>query len=219
MIDDNVIEGYIGEARDLWLKRRETETAEHIFPEGFENKIRCAGGWKHRPATKVIASAVIAAALVMTGVATQLPVFEFAQNGLLDIVVSIYDESTDFSVSTDYVDNGEVKRPYFNWLPEGLVEINRKGNEHSTHVLFENANGTHLSVYIGFIPNEDTYVLSVDTEDIDPRTVDINGNTALLVEKENRVLLEYFVNNYSISINGEASADDVIKIAENIELK
>ncbi|MBQ2692293.1 MAG: DUF4367 domain-containing protein [Clostridia bacterium] len=218
MIDDNIIEGYIGEARDLWLKRRETETAEHIFPEGFENKIRCAGGWKHRPATKVIASAVIAAVLVMTGVAGQLPVFEFAQNDLLDIGVSIYDESTDFSVSTDYVDNSEVKRPYFNWLPKGVVEEKRDNNTLSTFVRFKNEN-VELTVVVIKITHTSRNNSIVDTEDAESRLIEINGNKALMVKKNNWTVIDYFIKNYMVSLSGTLSTDDIVCIAENIVLK
>ena len=49
--------------------------------------------------------------------------------------------------------------------------------------------------------------------------IEINGNKALMVKKNNWTVIDYFIKNYMVSLSGTLSTDDIVCIAENIVLK
>ena len=217
---DKLIADHIAEARDLRLHLRPAYAGmEHEFSVGFENKMGRLTNKHNRLPLKFLITAATIAALTMTAGAEVLPPVRAFRSGVVHVLSQVFPKSTDQIYTTDADHEGETRRPVLGWLPEGMTQTDRTELTNSTLLTFENADGDRLSIYIKRITEGSANTSSFDTEDAAVTEIEINGITATISVKKETAVLIYFIDNYRCSISGSISADNLIKIAENIELK
>ena len=124
---------------------------------------------------------------------------------------------------SDYDHEGETRRPVFHWIPEGWTECDKSLIRNTTHIEFthESVEKSSLIIRIHRVTPTSGHTTSFNTENAEVSTIEINGNEALLVVGDDYVLLKWFIENYSCSISMShiVAVEDVIKFAENMELK
>lgn len=225
-ITDKDLHAAIDRAHDLWLSQYDGDLPEHTFSADFEAKAAAIPQKKaHRrhPLRTTIAVAVIVAALTMTIGADMVADPIFFSRGAISGISQVLPKSTDWHYSSDYDHEGETRRPVFHWIPEGWTECDKSLIRNTTHIEFthESVEKSSLIIRIHRVTPTSGHTTSFNTENAEVSTIEINGNEALLVVGDDYVLLKWFIENYSCSISMShiVAVEDVIKFAENMELK
>ena len=148
-----------------------------------------------------------------------VPAAKTFRSGVVEIVSQLLPKSTDQTYTADTDHEGEIRRPVLNWLPEGMVETKRDEGTTSSLLNYDNSKGKRLIVYIRRIKEGSLNTSSFDTEDAQVSEIIISGNPAILAVEKDHVRLIFFINNYRCSLSGTLTADEAVKIAENIILK
>lgn len=222
-ITDSELYAAIDGAFDLWQSRYEGDLPAHTFSAGFEEKIAAIPGTvrptARRPLRTAVAVAAIAATLTMTIGADVVPAAKTFRSGMVEVVSQLLPKSTDQTYTADTDHEGETRRPVLGWLPEGMVEVDRTELTNITLLTFENTNGDRLSIYTKRITEGETPTSSFDTEDAEIEEIFLHENPASLITEDHDILIIFFINNYRCSLSGTLTADEAVKIAENIILK
>lgn len=222
-ITDSELYAAIDGAFDLWQSRYEGDLPAHTFSAGFEEKIAAIPGTvrptARRPLRTAVAVAAIAATLTMTIGADVVPAAKNFRSGMVEVVSQLLPKSTDQTYTADTDHEGETRRPVLNWLPEGMVETKRDEGTTSSLLNYDNSKGKRLIVYVRRIKEGSLNTSSFDTEDTQVSEIIINGNPATLAVENDHVRLIFFIDNYRCSLSGILTADEAVRIAENIILK
>ena len=223
-ITDSELYAAIDGAFDLWQSRYEGDLPAHTFSAGFEEKIaaipdRHPAARRRKPVRTAAAAAIIAAALTMTIGADVVPAAKTFRSGMVEVVSQLLPKSTDQTYTVDTDHEGETRRPVLGWLPEGMVEVDRTELTNITLLTFENTNGDRFSIYTKRITEGETPTSSFDTEDAEIEEIFLHENPASLITEDHDILIIFFINNYRCSLSGTLTADEAVKIAENIILK
>ena len=100
------------------------------------------------------------------------------------------------------------------YIPDGF---NLTGsNNADDYISLEFTNGDNYFDICARNINSNT-AINLDTENSTASKIKINGMEALLVEKGGEVSLNWRTNNHSITLTGNLSKDEIIKIAENLK--
>lgn len=222
-ITDKDIYAAIDGAFDLWQSDYEGELPAHTFSADFEAKA-AAIPEAHKPSMRrplrtAAAVAVIAATLTMTISADVVPAAKTFRSGMVEIVSQWLPKSTDQIYTADTDHEGETKRPVLGWLPEGMMETDRTVLRNTTRITFENTAGDRLYIYTHRITEGSANTVSIDTEDAQVSELILHNNPATMAVEDGRTLIEFFIDNYNCSVIGTTSTEQVLKVAEHIELK
>lgn len=220
-ITDEMLQKAAHGACEQWLASYPDPAPDHTFSPGFEQKINRLIHHPHRRKglRSLLIAAIIAALMTATVGAEVLQPAKTFRIGVVQVLSQVLPKSTDQIYTTDADHEGETKRPVLGWLPEGMVETRRSEQPEYTHLNFENSSNEWVTVFIRRIAKDSGNTSSFDTEDAQVNEIKINGITATISVKKETAVLIYFIDNYRCSISGSISADNLIKIAENIILK
>lgn len=223
-ITDSELYAAIDGAFDLWQSRYEGDLPAHTFSAGFEEKIaaipdRHPAARRRKPVRTAAAAAIIAAALTMTIGADVVPAAKNFRSGMVEVVSQLLPKSTDQTYTVDTDHEGETRRPVLNWLPEGMVEVDRNELSTITRINYENNREEELYIFTQRLTSNSDSTVSLDTEDAHVETVFINKSQALISVKEEKTIIEWCIDNYICSVIGTIPTDEVLKVAEHIELK
>ena len=222
-ITDSELYAAIDGAFDLWQSRYEGDLPAHTFSAGFEEKIAAIPGTvrptARRPLRTAVAVAAIAATLTMTIGADVVPAAKTFRSGMVEVVSQLLPKSTDQTYTTDADHEGETRRPVLNWLPDGMVEVDRNELSTITRINYENNREEELYIFTQRLTSNSDSTVSLDTEDAHVETVFINNSQALISVKEEKTIIEWCIDNYVCSVIGTIPTDEVLKVAEHIELK
>ncbi len=220
-ITDEMLRQAAPKACDLWLATLPDDLPEHIFSARFEQKMEklLRHLYRYRRMRSLLIAAVAAALLTMTVGATVLPPIRAFRSGVVDVLSQLLPKSTDQIYTTDADHEGATRRPVLGWLPEGMVETKRSEQPEYTHLNFNMSNENFITVFVQRIFNNSSPSTSIDTEDAHTETIFINGNPALISIKEETTIIEWCIDNYICSVIGTIPTEEVLKVAENIELK
>lgn len=218
---DKLLYEKIGACRDRWLESQPEQCESHHFSETFLVGLSEIGKHSRSPwrILRIVAAvAALLAALTLTIGAELIPPVRAFRSGVVHVLSQVLPKSTDQIYTTDADHEGETKRPVLGWMPEGMVETKRDEQPEYTHMRFEGENKT-LVLYIRRITNNASVSASFDTEDAQVTEIFINENFGTLAVEQDRIRLIFFVDNYRCSLSGTLTADEAVKIAENIILK
>lgn len=222
-ITDSELYAAIDSAFDLWQSRYEGDLPAHTFSAGFEEKIAAIPGTvrptARRPLRTAVAVAAIAATLTMTIGADVVPAAKTFRSGMVEVVSQLLPKSTDQTYTTDTDHEGETRRPVLNWLPEGMVETKRDEQFEYTHLNFNNKDKNRLTIFVQRIFTNSSPSTSIDTEDAHVETISIGENQAVVSIKDDTTIIEWCIDNYICSVIGTIPTEQVLKVAEHIELK
>lgn len=107
------------------------------------------------------------------------------------------------------------------WIPEGFQLVSENRDRFSTGARYESENGGFIDIYLDYRGVENG-VFSIDTEDAAVQRVNINGNTALLIEKEQEFHIAWLDEERTCFIDIFAKGiteEEIIKIGLELELK
>ncbi len=220
-ITDEALFAAARDAREQWLASYPDPAPHHAFSTDFERKIKKLADHPHRRVRlrTLLIAAVIAALTTMTVGAEVLPPVRAFHSGVVHVLSQVLPKSTDQIYTTDADHEGPTRRPVLGWLPEGMVETRKSEQPEYTHLNFENSSNEWVIVSVRRITEDSGNTSSFDTEDAQVNEIKINGITATISVKKETAVLIYFIDNYRCSISGSISANNLIKIAENIILK
>ena len=222
-ITDQELHAAIDGAFDLWQSRYEGDLPEHTFSADFETKVAAIPETKpsHRrkPIRTVAAVAAIVATLTMTVGAELLPPVRTFRSGMVEIVSQLLPKSTDQTYTADTDHEGETRRPVLGWLPEDMTQTDRTDLPNTTRIVFENTDGDRLSIYTHRVTEGSANTVSIDTEDAKVSELILHNNPATMAVENDRTLIEFFIDNYNCSVISTIPTEQVLKVAENIELK
>ena len=136
--------------------------------------------------------------------------------GVLNLVVETLDESTDVSFGKEGTEEAASLQLEVGWVPEGYVLIDYGANLTRSWAYYENLDGRMLKINVVAAEGQ---ITSFDTEDLSLKTVEINGKSGFLTEKDGKTLLTVFDLSRSITITVEGTnirEIEIIKVAEAI---
>ena len=173
---------------------------------------------KIRQTTVRVIAQVAAVILICIGMATSVTfAVEPFRNGFINFMMSIKEKYTAIDDSGKVLQNINdywqgIYYPYY--VPEGY-EINIISNsKHEQYITYMNETGERITFYI----SNDDHPFNIDTENFS-RIDDmiINGNKAMLVEKDGVISITIFVGDDIITIKGTLPEAEIVKIAENVK--
>ncbi len=220
-ITDEMLREAAPGACELWLATFSDDLPEHVFSARFERKMEKLLRHPHRRIgwRGPVAAVAAAALLTMTVGAEVLPPVRAFRSGVVHVLSQVFPKSTDQIYTTDADHESETRRPVLGWLPEGMTQTDRTELTNSTLLTFENTDGDRLSIYTKRITEGSVTTDSIDTEDAEVSEITINGRIALLSIKGETTIIDWFIDNYNCSVVGTLKPNEVLKIAENIELE
>lgn len=174
-------------------------------------KARAAGRFTVKAFGKVATAAGIAA-ILFTGAFAASDTFRAST---LNLVVEIFDESTDFRLGAGTP--AGAHRISAGWLPEGHT-LEGEGSDNAGK-WYHYQNAADASFYIIYTVAEGT-VLSVDTENAETQSIQVQGQQAMLILKGDTVQIVWTLpdNSAFMQLIGTGMmSDDLIRVANEIK--
>ena len=226
-ITDDMLYECVPKAEKLWLDSlpSDDELPEHKFSKSFERKIkklirtqrRSPGLNRFISASKRIA--VIALA-VLTVSFSCLMCVEAYREKFLKFIVDVFEDMTQYSFFSSWSRNSELGEIEFDYLPDGMSEIDRDYNPQANYqaIWFEDSKGQRFEISQDLMTTDKQSKVILDTEDADVTKIDFSGFDATLVTKGNQTML-LCVDDFSyILLSGDFPPEEIIKIANGVNI-
>ena len=139
---------------------------------------------------------------------------------VIQAVKSVLVEYTEFHYTSTAPADTKFVPLQFDYLPEGLEEIEREEDETRLSVDFANEAGQRIFVLRQELVTEDensTYI--VDTENAQVETVILQGEEVTLIYKEERIQFVWWHGSYLITGQTRLEKNEIVKILEQVTLK
>lgn len=222
-ITDEMLYEYVPKASELWMEQmlKEAEGYEdHVFSKGFERKMKKLFRDQRRTPRmrKVVkwakvASVACAVAIVMIGL------FVVPVNAKGQTFIEMLSDTDSSSSEHRFSGNGsyewDISHVDLGYLPEGMVEVenNFDANSKTQTLYYENANSNdeYLYITIQLIDENTAMTMILTTKDSDMETVQISGNDATLIAREDDTILFWNYEQYLIKISGYVTREEAIK--------
>lgn len=191
---------------------------EHEFSTEFESRIAKIKRRQHNPVYRwlwkrknrliaaIMGIVILGGTAVCSVEAVRMPVVNFFLR---------FDNSNSHVVA-DKNSNTGISKKYLAYIPSYVpdgFDISYK-DESSDYIMIEYSDGN--GSYYDLTCSLDFESNSVDTEDSTYEEVVINGKTAYICEKDDRLLAVYYTDDYAYGISGTLSKNEIIKIFESI---
>lgn len=226
-ITDAMLLEHAAKARDIWLN---TLPADEDIPEiatskAFERGMRKLIKRQRRPPgmarpprriKRAAATALIAAVLFLAMMMT----VEASRTKVIEVVVHVFHELTDYRFSSDIAKTGETALPElsFGYVPEGMEEVeDRRDVDDSRYILYESGGSffelTQQAVYAG-----GSYELIVDTENSTCEVFTLDGGEAYANTKGSDSSILWTRENITYFLYGNIDLQELKAIAEKIKI-
>lgn len=216
-------------AAEIWMEgfSHQEDTEEHVFSKRFEKKMnRLIRDQKRTPrrrrfirAAKVI-SGTAAAVLVFVMFAFLVPV-NAQKEHFVDVIAKYFDGEATYTYSGED-EAGEFGTVTIGYVPERMKEVSRTYDEILQELLVDygDSEGHILKITISMMPANKASTVEYDTNDSTIKTVDVNGYDATLIidEKDGFAILFWIEGSYVISIIGDITEEEVIRVAQDIKI-
>jgi hypothetical protein len=167
-----------------------------------------------RSAAVFVAGCIIVATLVIVNVSAY-------QKAFANFFVNVHKEFTEIvfrgeaQAETFYMPEGWLGAYAPTYLPKGFV-IDDGEDVVSSRIYYINTDGTEI--IFGLRPN-DAASISIDTENADVSTVDINGNNAMLIIDTDNLSNKLMWHNdaYTFSLVAPIGEDELLKLARSVK--
>lgn len=190
---------------------------EHIFSSEFETSMQQLISKNNKPCYKYINTVGKRVAGIAVIMLTCLIVALFSVKSLrepfIDFVVKTYEKFTSLFVDKED-DTTEFKVMLPQYIPEGYEIIKQNNYEYvySFEYIFKDKALIYTQEYNCF------WKTIIDTENINCETVFINSLEGVYYKNKDMNCLVFGDGRYSFSISGYLSKEELIKIAESIEI-
>ncbi len=214
------------EATKLYLDSIDSEYSDipnHRFSYRFRRRIKKIINDQNRsPRVRKLIKYTRAAAIVLFVVLAGLLIATLSVDAAREQFIKIFRKIT--GRSTDYyyeIDNKykdvDLTATEFEYLPKGFEKIFLDVSETEYIVQYSDSNGHEFSAEI--IWDKDMLgTFSIDTENSMISYHDINGENAMLSEKDGECILIWTNKNVITTISGNIASNDILNIARNIEI-
>lgn len=226
-ITDEMLFEHAAEARDIWLSTlpKDENIPEIPTSKKFEKKMQQLIKEQRRtPRTnnilrymKQTVAAILAVAILSFG---GLMTVEAYREKVIEIVVHVFHELTDYRFASERSEAGEIVLPdiSFEFIPEGMQEVeNRVSTSNGRYIIYEDAAGNFFELTQRAVGSDGEYGSILDTEDAAYGTLTINGNEAFSNVKDGDASVVWINNNVIYNLYGNLELVEVIGIAENIK--
>ena len=156
--------------------------------------------------------AVILLIIVVGGVCTVINV-EAVRVPVLNWLIDVQEKYTQIQFLPTA--NNEIPDIEFGYLPNGFtIQFDREGINSKMYSLISD----DVTIYVDIFSTNSP--INLDTEDAIVTNITIQDEySAMLIEKDSHIQLFWSDNSYVYIINAEYSVDEIIKIANSIEIK
>lgn len=227
-ITDDMLFECAAEARDIWLS---TLPADEEIPDiptsrAFERKMqKLIKEQRRTPRTNVVlrcikqtVAAVLAVAILSFG---GLMTVEAYREKVIEIVVHVFHELTDYHFASDKMEAEEIVLPEitFEYIPDGMQETkNRTTGTNRRFIVYEGKNNEFFELSLRPIASDGGYVSILDTEESTYEVFAINGNEAFSNEKGVNRIVVWTVDNIVYRLYGNVQMDELKAVAEKIRI-
>lgn len=227
-ITDDMLFECAAEARDIWLS---TLPADEEIPDiptsrAFERKMqKLIKEQRRTPRTNVVlrcikqtVAAVLAVAILSFG---GLMTVEAYREKVIEIVVTVFHELTDYRFASDKLDMGEIVLPEisFEYVPEGMQETkNRTTGNNRRFIVYEGDNNEFFELSLRPIGSDSGHVSILDTEESTYEVFTINGHEAFSNEKDENRIVVWVDDNIVFRLYGNIEMDELKAVAEKIRI-
>ena len=227
-ITDEMLFEHAAEARDIWLSTLPDDEDIPDIPTSkkFEKKMqKLIKEQRRTPKTNKIlrymkqtVAAVLAVAILSFG---GLMTVEAYREKVVEIVVHVFHELTDYRFASEKSEVGEVVLPEisFGYVPEGMEEItDNVFADNSRYIVYEDDDGNFFELTQTAIGSNGAFGTILDTEDSNYEMTSINGNEAFSNVKDGNVSVLWNYDNVVYDLYGNIELTDLKNIAEKIKI-
>ena len=191
------------------------------FSEAFEKKMQKLISVQKKSYFYLINTVGKRVAIIVLALVISLTATAFSVKAIREAVIEFFIETFTTHSDVSVEGNGipldiEFKRAEPQYLPEGYVVSRDLSNENSCYIVYVDSEENSI-YYLQYI-NDGTAV-SVDTEDVEIKTVYINGLEGIMYENKGFNKIVFGDETYFYTIYGRISMDELLKIAESIPLE
>ncbi len=182
-----------------------------IRREFAKRRVRSVGRFTAKAMKRVALAAGIAAILFTTAFAAS----ETVRVNTLNLMIEVFETNTEFRFSGKKDEN--ISRFSVAWVPEGYILMNHETDSRKTRYEYKGPEGQSLVISCR---KTQGVVANIDTEDAEAEYVSVQGERAMLVQKNSTVQLVWPANGNSLllSIMGnEIDSSDILYIASKLE--
>lgn len=228
-ITDELLYAHAGRARDLWLSTlpKDEDLPPFVPSARFERKMKrllaqqCRSPQANR--TLLYAKRTAVAAMVVLAVSFGgLMTVQAHREKVVEFVTHVFHELTDYRFVKDAPDTGAVELPdlTFGYVPEGfeLTEDRLVNGGRRRHFEYKNSSGEFFRLSQQGITADGDYHTILDTEDAQTYPVTVNGNEGVFNTKSGYSTIIWSNGSVVYYLSGTISPDELILIAENLQL-
>lgn len=167
---------------------------------------------------KQTVAAVLAVAILSFG---GLMTVEAYREKVVEIVVHVFHELTDYRFASEKSEVGEVVLPEisFGYVPEGMEEItDNVFADNSRYIVYEDDDGNFFELTQTAIGSNGAFGTILDTEDSNYEMTSINGNEAFSNVKDGNASVLWNYDNVVYDLYGNIELTDLKNIAEKIKI-
>lgn len=227
-ITDEMLFEHAAEARNIWLSTLPDDEDIPDIPTSkkFEKKMqKLIKEQRRTPKTNKIlrymkqtVAAVLAVAILSFG---GLMTVEAYREKVVEIVVHVFHELTDYRFASEKSEVGEVVLPEisFGYVPEGMEEItDNVFADNSRYIVYEDDDGNFFELTQTAIGSNGAFGTILDTEDSNYEMTSINGNEAFSNVKDGNASVLWNYDNVVYDLYGNIELTDLMNIAEKIKI-
>ena len=223
-ITDKMLYAHAAEARDIWLKDipSDEEIPVHEFSNAFEQAMEelVRTTKKQKKSYRGLQRVAAMFAAVLIGSGAFFTVNAEARHIFVGWIKELTDDYLIYRYEEDPIPSGEplVYRP--TWIPEGYSEFFVDEDDDTKLVAYSNEAGEIIK--LSYIHNPDETDWFISTENTVKESTTINGNKAdMLISTDPDTaggILWSDENNCAFMLTGFLEVDDLIKMAESIQV-
>lgn len=227
-ITDEMLFEHAAEARNIWLSTLPDDEDIPDIPTSkkFEKKMqKLIKEQRRTPKTNKIlrymkqtVAAVLAVAILSFG---GLMTVEAYREKVVEIVVHVFHELTDYRFASEKSESGEIVLPEisFGYVPEGMRETKtRTAGSNRRFIVYEGDNSEFFELSLRPIGSDGGYVSILDTEDSTYEVITINGYEAFSNEKDGNRIISWAVDNIVFRLYGNIEMDELKIVAEKMKI-
>jgi len=226
-LSDEMLYKHAQRAEELWLNflPPEDEIPEHKFSKNFEKKMKKLirdqqrAPWLNKFISTSKRVAVVALAILTVSFSCLMCVRAYREK-FIEVITEIFEELTQFSFSSSRTEETELDEITFDYLPEGMIEIDRdySPQTHYQAIWFEDAMGKKFEISQDIMASGKQSTTILDTEDAEVTKIDFDGYDATLVVKGEYTTLLCIDDSSYIMLSGDFPPEEIIKIANGINI-
>lgn len=222
-ITDEMLYQHAEKAREIWLDALPQQDEIPAFPcsKSFQRKMSRLLRQQRRSlqANRILHNMkrIVAAVLIVVTVTfAGLMTVEAIRENVIEVVVHIYHELTQYDYSSD-AEAAALPEIQFGYLPEGMELVSDEASFDSVRYIHcENRSGKCMDLYIDAVTQSTAMSWIVDTEDAQVVTRILNGIEVTFISKKDRQIAMWTNQNISYVIQSNLELSEIEAILDGL---